>query len=320
MLLSIVYRGKKRLARGALPSVVIMAVLAVVLNCNQSLAAKPRHEVFSSPTDAVRTMVDAMKAGDTGRLLGIYGRAGKELFSSGDDAADRQAREEFVKAYDEKNRLEAVGRKKVILHVGKEDWPWPIPIVRTDQGWRFDTREGRQEILARRIGENELAVIQVCLAYVDAQREYARDQREGSLMEYAQKFVSDPGKRNGLSWEGEEGKQSPLGPLLSMASRENQGAAGKGDEAQSYHGYFYKILKKQGKDAPGGAYDYLVDGRMIGGFALVAYPARYGSSGIMTFIVNQDGVIYERDLGKNTEKAAEAMTSFDPDQTWKEVR
>ena len=313
------YRPKKRFVKGVVPLVVISALL-VALSYDQSYAAKPKQETFPSPQEAVKVMVDAMKAANTGRLLSIFGPASKELFSSGDDGADRQTQEEFVKAYDEKNRLESVGKRKVALHVGKDDWTWPIPIVSTGQRWHFDTEAGRQEILARRIGENEIAAIQVSLAYVDAQREYANDHRTGGIMEYAQKFVSDPGKTDGLSWEEKEGgKQSLLGPLLGNACKVSQAGVRRANAPQPYHGYFYKILKKQGQHAPGGAYDYVVDGKMVGGFALVAYPARHGSDGIMTFIVNQDGMVYEKDLGKNTEKAAEAMARFDPDRTWKRV-
>ncbi|MEN6319693.1 MAG: DUF2950 domain-containing protein [Syntrophaceae bacterium] len=319
MLLS-TYRRKKRFMKGVGPFVIIAALLFVALSYNHSYAAKPRQETFASPQEAVMVMVDAMKAANTGRLLAIFGPAGKELFSSGDNATDMQTREEFVKAYAEKNWLEAVGKKKMTLHVGKDDWTWPIPIVCTSQRWRFDTKAGSQEILARRIGENELAAIQVCLAFVDAQREYAQEHRTGVIMEYAQKFVSDPGKSDGLCWDQKDGeKQSPLGPLVGNACKVNYGGAGQAGAPQPYHGYFYKILKKQGEHAHGGAYDYVVDGKMIGGFALVAYPARYSSSGVMTFIVSHDGVAYEKNLGKNTDKVAEALTRFNPDQTWKKV-
>ncbi len=320
-MLPFTYRRKKRFAKGVVPSMIITALLLVGLGYNQSYAAKPSQETFTSPKEAVKAMVDAMKTANTGRLLAIFGPASKDLFSSGDEAADRQTREEFVKAYEEKNRLEAAGKKKVTLHVGKDDWTWPIPIVNTGQRWRFDTKAGSQEILARRIGENELAAIQVCLAYDDAQREYAQEHRTVTIMEYAQKFFSDPGKTDGLCcWDEKEGgKRSPLGPLVGSACKASYGGVRQAGVPQPYHGYFYKILKKQGEHAPGGTVDYVVDGKMIGGFALVAYPARYSSSGIMTFIVNQDGVVYEKDLGKNTEKLAEAMTSFDPDQTWKKV-
>ena len=192
-------------------------------------------------------------------------------------------------------------------------------MVKQGESWRFDTRQGAQEIIDRRIGKNELSAIQVSLAYVDAQREYAaRDQDGDGLLEYAQKFVSEPGKKDGLYWESREGEEpSPLGPFAAQARKEGYARKKAGDQPSPYHGYFYKILKAQGKNAPGGAYSYVVRGKMIGGFALVAYPASYGSSGIMTFIVNHDGVVYEKDLGKNTEASAQAMTSFDPDQTWR---
>lgn len=311
-------KGKKRCTWGVVLLVIITVLFLAVLTCNESYAATAKQKTFSSPSEAVKTMVDAMKAGDTRHLTEIFGPAGNELFSSGDDAADRQTREEFVKAYEEKNRLEAAGKNKMILYVGKENWSWPIPIVRTGGRWHFDTKAGRQEILARRIGQNELATIQVCLAYVDAQREYAQGHRTGGLQEYAQKFVSDPGRMNGLCWEEKgEGKQSPLGPFIANACNENRSG---GATVQPYHGYIYKILKKQGKNAPGGAYYYIVDGKMIGGFAVVAYPARYGFSGVMTFTVNQDGVVFEKNLGKNTDRVAEAMTSFEPDETWKKVQ
>lgn len=320
MLLS-TYRRKKQFVKGVVPLTIMATLLLVALGYNQSYAAKPRQETFASPQEAVKAMVGAMKMSDTSRLLAIFGPDSKELFSSGDDATDRHVREEFVKAYEEKNRLEASGKKKWALHVGKDDWTWPIPIVGTGQRWRFDTKAGRQEILARRIGENELAVIQVCLAYVDAQREYAESHRTGGIMEYAQRFVSDPGKRDGLCcWnEKEGGKQSPLGPLVGNACKASYEEVRQAGTPQPYHGYFYKILKKQGRYALGGASNYVVDGKMIGGFAVVAYPAQYSSSGMMTFIINQDGVPYEKDLGKNTEQLAEAMDSFDPDETWKKV-
>ncbi len=315
------HRRKKGFAKGAVPLVIMAALFLVVLDYDHSYAAKTRQETFTSPQAAVKAMVDAMKAADTNRLLAVFGPDSKELFSSGDDATDRQVREEFVKAYEEKNRLETVGKKKVVLHVGKEDWAWPIPIVSTGQRWRFDTKAGRQEILARRIGANELAVIQVCLAYADAQREYAESHYTGGIMEYAQKFVSDAGTRDGLCcWSQKgSGENSPLGPLVGNACKASYEGAGKAGTPQPYHGYFYKIIKKQGQHAPGGEADYVVNGKMIGGFALVAYPAHYASSGIMTFIINQDGVVYEKDLGKTTEKRAEEMDSFNPDETWQKV-
>jgi hypothetical protein len=251
-------------------------------------------------------------------LEATFGPGSKDLVTSGDPVADQTGRERFLQLYDEKNRLEQTP-DKAVLYVGNLDWPSPIPIVKKDGVWRFDAKEGKEEILARRIGKNELSAIQFCLAYVDAQREYAlKDRDANGLLEYAQKFKSDPGKKNGLYWEAKEGEpQSPLGPLAAAAQK--QGYTFKGGKPIPYLGYYYRILKGQGKNAPGGTYDYVVQGKMIGGFALVAYPAKYGSSGIMTFIVNQDGVVYQKNLGSDTENEAQAMKLFDPDSTWKKV-
>lgn len=299
---------------------ILAMVFLCALTCDRSYAETPKQGTFSSPQEAVTAMVTAMKSGNNDRLLAVFGGAGKELFFFDDDTTDRFMGDEFLRAYEENNRLEPLGKKKVILHVGKDNWAWPIPVIKAGQRWHFDMKEGRREILARRIGENELAAIQVCLAYVDAQREYAQNHLTSGIMEYAQKLLSEPGKKDGLCWVGKEGgKQSPLGPLVGNACKAAYTAGGalQISMMQPYHGYFYRILNKQGKNAPGGAYDYVVDGRMIGGFALVAYPARYGSSGVMTLIVNHDGVVYEKDLGKNTYQIAEAMASFDPDQTWR---
>jgi len=315
-----IHRRKTRFMRSIVPAIIIAIMFLFALICSQSYAARPKQETFSAPEKAVKAMVDSMKTRNSRRLDAIFGGTGKELFSSGDDTTDRLTGQEFVEAYQERNRLEPLGDNKVILHVGSDDWPWLIPIVKEGQRWRFDTKEGRREMLARRIGKNELAAIQVCLAYVDAQREYARDHRTTGIGEYAQKFISSAGKLDGLCWEeGQGGKQSPLGPMVGNACKTADAGEKQSPMVQPYHGYFYRILKNQGKNAPGGAYDYIVDGKMIGGFALVAYPARYRSSGIMTLIVNQDGVVYEKNLGKNTGKIAETMAGFDPDPTWKKV-
>jgi hypothetical protein len=274
-----------------------------------------------SPEEAVKALIDAVKGDDTKELLLILGPAGKDLIFSGDEVADKTGRDRFAKAYEDMNKLVKENDKKTIFHVGNENWPFPIPIVKTGENWRFDTQEGKEEILNRRIGRNELNAIQVCLAYVDAQREYALKNRDGGgLLEYAQKFVSEKGKKNGLYWEPKEGEEpSPLGPLVVKAVKEGYRGKKSGDKPAPYHGYYYRILKAQGKHAPGGEYDYMVKGKMIGGFALVAYPAEYGNSGIMTFIVNHEGVVYEKDLGKGTEKIARAMKKFNPDKTWKKA-
>ena len=299
---------------------IVAAIFAVLFSCG-SVYAKVPQKIFSSPEKAVEAMVGAVKADDVQSLLAIFGPGSKHIILSGDPVEDKQGREWFVKHYEEKNRVEEASGK-VTLHLGSDDWPFPIPIVKAGNGWRFDTGAGKQEILARRVGGNELKAIQVCLAYVDAQREYAmRKARQGAgLLEYAQKFESTPGKQDGLYWEAGEGQeQSPIGPLFAAAR--DQGYSGKplGEEPEPYHGYYYRILTVQGKNATGGAQDYVVGGKMIGGFALIAYPAHYRASGVMTFIVNHDGVVYQKKLGKGTKKAAQAIKAFDPDKTWTRV-
>ena len=300
----------------------IIAAVIMLAGFYQSVfAADAKQKSFKSPEDAVKALINAVKGNDTKELLTILGPSGKELIFSGDEVADKAGRDRFVKAYEEMNKLVSENDKKIILHVGNEEWPFPIPVVKKGENWFFDTKAGKEEILNRRIGRNELNAIQVCLTYVDAQREYVlKDRDSDKLLEYAQKFASDKGQKNGLYWEAKEGEeQSPLGPLIAKAAGEGYTGKKPVGKRNPYHGYYYKILKSQGKNAPGGEYDYLVKGKMIGGFGLVAYPAEYGDSGIMTFIVNQDGVVYEKDLGKETEKIAAAMKKFDPDKTWKKV-
>ena len=283
------------------------------------LAAKPAvtpPRQFATPDAAVDALVQAVKSGDQKELSGIFGSNSGDILSSGDAVADDNARAAFAKDLDEKHSLEKSGDDKVVLVYGEDDFPFAIPIVKQGEQWHFDTAAGRSEILARRIGRNELATIQVCLAYVDAQREYASTDRDGDgLFEYAQKFRSTPGKQDGLYWPSEPNQpDSPLGELV--ADARSEGYAGKAKGAP-YHGYLFKLLKGQGPHAAGGAYDYVVRGNMIGGFAMVAYPAQYGNSGVMTFLVNHDGVVYSKDLGPNTAKLAAAMTRFDPDSSWK---
>jgi len=299
-------------------ALVIAAAFIVLLFFGSAHAETVKQRTFASPEEAVKAFIEALKSNDVKALEAILGPGSRDLVSSGDPVADKAVRERFLSRYGEKNRLE-VTDTKANLSLGNDDWPFAVPIVKKDGLWRFDAKAGKEEILARRIGQNELSAIQFCLAYVDAQREYTLKDRDGDgLLEYAQKFGSDKGKKNGLYWKAKEGEeQSPLGPIAAAAY--SRGYRKKGENPQPFYGYFYRILTGQGKNAPGGAYGYLAKGNMIGGFALVAYPAKYASSGVMTFIVNHDGVVYEKDLGRNTEKAAQAMKLFDPDSTWKKV-
>jgi hypothetical protein len=299
----------------------LISILFIALTSGQSPAAGPEQKTFASPEEAVNALVGALKVGDTEALTAIFGSEGEDLVFSGDPVADKAERDRFVSEYEEKNRLEEAGTDKVVLYVGKEDWPFPTPVVKKEGVWRLDIEEGREELLARRIGRNELSAIQVCLAYVDAQREYALKDRNGDgFREYAQKFASDPGKQNGLYWERKKGdEQSPLGPLLAAAQEKGYTVKQPGGEPAPYYGYYYRILSAQGKSAPGGAYDYMVKDKMLGGFALVAYPAQYGASGVMTFIVNHDGIVYQKDLGQDTEEEAQAMNLFSPGKTWTRV-
>jgi hypothetical protein len=261
-----------------------------------------------------------MKSNDESELLSIFGAAGKGLISSGDPVSDKQRRERFIADYNRKNQRDQEG-SRMILIVGEKDWPFPIPLVKQGDQWFFDTKAGKAEILNRRIGENELSTVQTLLAIVDAQREYAmKDRDNDGIREYAQKFGSDSGWKNGLFWHTQPGEEpSPLGELVADARAEGYRRSGSKQGPIPFHGYYFRMLTRQGKHAAGGAFDYLVKKNMIGGFAVVAYPAVYGSSGVMTFMVNHEGVVYEKDFGRNTAKAATAMMSFDPDTTWKRV-
>jgi hypothetical protein len=273
-----------------------------------------QQRTFASPDDGVKALVEAAKSNDRSELLAIFGPEGKDLISSSGGVTDKSGCQKFVEAYEQKNKLETMNPDLVLLHVGADDWTFPIPIVKKANVWLFDTKEGREEILNRRIGKNEMGVIEVLGEYVDAQREYAsKDRNSDGVLEYAQRLASTKGKENGLCWETKEGEEeSPFGPLIAQAACE-------GGKPSPYYGYYYKILKGQSKHATGGAYNYVVKGNMILGFALIAYPAMYGNSGVMTFIVNQEGIVYEKDLGKSTEKIAKAIKTYDPDKTWKHV-
>ncbi|HXE51793.1 MAG TPA: DUF2950 domain-containing protein [Tepidisphaeraceae bacterium] len=273
--------------------------------------------LFPSATDASAALIAAAKDKNTDQLRKILGPARDELVS-GDPVQDANNLDSFARHAGEADRLEQVSDQKAIVHIGKKDWPFPIPIEKDASGrWYFDTAAGKDEILNRRIGDDELTTIEVVRAYVDAQREYASKDRMGdSVLQYAQKITSTPGKHDGLYWPAAEGEeQSPFGSLVADAQVQGYGAK-LGSGRRPYHGYFYRILTKQGPHTPAGAYSYIINGRMIAGFALVAYPAQYGNTGIMTFIVNHDGKVYQKDLGPNTATIASKIDTYDPDGTW----
>ncbi len=301
--------------------VIVVAVsIAVVTLISPVSAQEVKQKVFGSPEEAMKTLAETVKAGDTKGIMAILGPEGEDIISSGDEVADKNALEQFVKAYQEKVDFVKEKENRVSIIIGKDHWPFPIPIVKKGEGWVFDTKAGREEVLSRRIGRNELNAIQVCLAYVEAQREYASTDRErDGIIQYAQKIVSDPYRRNGLYWQSAEGEiPSPLGPFAAKAAAEGYKRAG--DKPTPYHGYYYKILKGQGPNAPGGAFSYVINGHMVAGFALVAWPAEYGVSGVMTFLVNQNGTVYEKDLGPKTEERVKGMTRYNPDRTWRRAQ
>lgn len=295
----------------------VLTFLALWGPYSQASAAGLPQTTFTSPEQAVAALVAAVHSPDSSALLKVLGPDSKPLLSSGDPVADKQTRDKFITEFDEAHKLATQGDDRAVLTIGTDEWPFPIPIRKYGTGWRFDTKAGKNEILNRRIGANELNTIEVCRAYVDAQREYATKDRNGDgFLEYAQQFLSSPGKHNGLYWPVEAGEEeSPLGPLMVAAQAEGYATA-KG-KPRPYHGYYYRILKAQGPNAAGGAVNYVVKGHMIGGFALLAYPAQYGVSGITTFIINHDDVVYQKDLGPDTAKLAKEIKSFDPDPSWK---
>jgi hypothetical protein len=284
-------------------------------------AAAVRQRTYATPDEAAAALVAAARGHDAKAILEVLGEDAGPLIHSGDPVRDRNGRDRFVHAYEESHAVTRSGDDKAVLEVGKSEWPFPIPLVRSAAGWRFDAAEGKEEILDRRIGRNELSAVEVCQAYADAQREYhLRNPSGDALPHYAQRFTSTPGKRDGLFWETKPGEEpSPLGPLVTSARGEGYGGKAGGATRAPYHGYYYRILTAQGPGAAGGAYDYVVRGQMIGGFALVAYPAIWDNSGVMTFLVNHDGVVFQKDLGPDTAAIAEAMTTFNPDDTWTRV-
>jgi hypothetical protein len=302
---------------------VLLAVATLVVVCNVPDAGAASQRYFASPEDALKALVEAVKSKDANELDQIFGPARKELLSD-DEVQQAAGLEAFAKHLAEKTDLVKESDSTVILHVGNENWPFPIPIVRKDGQWFFDTEAGKEEILNRRIGENELTAILVCRTYVEAQREYAlKDWEDTGVLAYAQKLRSDPGRKNGLFWRTKPGEEiSPFGELVAQAWKEGykRKKAAFREESTPFHGYYFRILTRQGKNAAGGKYNYIINGNMVAGFALVAFPANWGRSGVMTFIVNQQGKVYQKNLGPETTKIAQEMESYNPDETWTLVK
>ena len=295
----------------------LSASLAVATMVILSAVTARAQQAFPTPEEAAGALAASVKSGTRKEILRVLGSGGVDIIASGDDVADVEARQRFTGAYDVKHSIKLESDKKGTILLGNDDFPFPIPLMRKKAGWEFDTAAGRLEILYRRIGRNELDAIQTCLAYVDAQNEYAEKDRtgEGAGL-YAQRIVSTSGKKDGLYWPSTDGEASPLGELAAQASAEGYKV---GAVRVPYHGYYFRVLTQQGPNAPGGTLDYVVRGKMIGGFALIAWPAEYGNSGVMTFVVNYTGTVYQKDLGDYTMKLVQRMNWFDPDQTWKKV-
>ncbi len=289
----------------------LMPLVAVGLAAAALLHAAPQpaqQRTFATPLEAIQATIDAAEYNDSAALLQLFGPDGKDILESGDPAQDKDSRAEFVRSAHEKLQIETdpTNPDRVTFAVGDQDWPFPVPLVRKDGKWRLDPVSGRLEILARRIGKNELDAMEICRGYVEAQLDYAsKDRDKDGVLEYAQTIMSSPGKPDGLYSEN-----APS--LVTKAFALAAGAV----KAEPYHGYYFRILKSQGPDAAGGALDYVVKGNMIGGFALVAWPADYGVSGIQTFIINHEGIVYGKDLGANTGVLARQMTRFNPDKSW----
>jgi len=298
----------------------LAACAAALCIAAPAVAADTAQKSFNSPEAATAALVKAVQANDQAGLRRILGPHSGKLINSGDPAADQEDRSKFLRVYDEAHKLVQEGDNKVVLVIGKDEWPMPIPLVKSGDRWRFDAQQGREEILSRRIGRNELAAIQVCLAIVDAEREYAAHDWDGDgVLRYAPKFISAPGQRDGLYWDTGPGEPlSPIGPLVAAAAQDENQRLNR--PTAPYHGYYYKILTAQGDEAQGGAYNYVLNGKMIGGFAVIAYPARYGASGVMSFIVNHDGAVFQKNLGKDTAAVVSGMAAFDPDPSWEKQK
>jgi hypothetical protein len=300
---------------GNLPKLAAVAVLLFASWPAISQAQQPGQKTFASAEEASNALVTATQNNDEKAMLEIFGPDGKTIVSSGDEVEDQANRNNFVKKYHEMHRLVMEPDGTTTLYIGAENWPTPIPLVHKGSIWYFDTGAGTKEILYRRVGRNEITTIRVCAVLVAAQKSFYAENHN----EYAQRFFSDAGQHNGLYWKAADGApQSPIGPLIASAVKEGYANIPEGGPTP-FHGYYFHILFAQGHHAPGGSKNYLVHGKMTGGFAFVAYPAEYRSSGVMTFIVGSNGVVYEKDLGNDTEARVKAMKKFDPDSSWKKT-
>lgn len=303
---------------GTVATLVIVLLTSIIPLGGCRKSEPPSIRTFATPEEAATALQRAAQSGDTNALLTIFGPESKEITSSGDPVQDKNATNAFAAAYEVMHRWRAMEDGTQILVVGADNFPFPIPLKKNDRRqWFFDTTAGKEEILNRRIGRNELAVIETCEAVAAAQAQYFSQLHDGATTkQYALKFISDPGRQNGLYWSSSQGQpDSPLGPLVAFATAEGYTT----NAHTPFHGYYFQMLKGQSGYAPGGAKDYVVDGRMVGGFAVVAYPAEYGNSGVMTFIINQDGVLLQKDLGPAATETATKMTEFDPGPGWSPV-
>ncbi|HZD50011.1 MAG TPA: DUF2950 domain-containing protein [Silvibacterium sp.] len=305
--------GQLQLAN--LPKLAAVAILLTACFSTGLMAQQQGQKTFSSPEDATNALVTAARSNDEHALLDILGPDGKQIVSSGDKTEDAHSRANFVRKYQEMHRLVKEPDGTTTLYIGAKNWPAPIPLVEKGNSWYFDTEAGKREVLYRRIGRNEMSTIRVCQELAAAEKEYYSTQHN----EYAQKIFSDAGQHNGLYWKAADGEpQSPIGPLVASAVAEGYANSQDGTPTP-YRGYYYRVLTRQGNNGPGGRRSYIVNGKMTGGFAFVAYPAEYGSSGVMTFIINEDGVVYQKDLGKKTDVLAKAMKEYNPNSSWQKA-
>jgi hypothetical protein len=308
-------RGIPMKYRTLLMAATVLMFLFVLSGATIS-AQEPGEKTFATPQEAGKALHEAVKADDKPGILAVLGQSASSVIASGDEVQDKNNAEAFLRRFEQMNRWAAETNGNQTLYIGADNWPFTIPLKKNAAGqWYFDTKAGLQEILFRRIGKNEYAAIHVCQALVQAQQEYFEQTHDGDTVhQYAQHVISDAGKENGLYWKTAEGQpESPIGPLVAFATAKGYGGH---DSPQPFYGYYYQLLTAQGPTAPGGAKSYLVDGKMTGGFAFVAYPAEYRNSGVMTFLVDQNGIVYQKDLGPNTAEIASQIKAYSPDKTW----